>query len=524
MKMCAPFRRPDLMTSMNRRAFAATTADLVVSASPQRKLELRLQTRDAADRLVITRETVDPCKVGIVAIDTWDWHWCMTATQRVGALVPRMNAAVEGARRLGMPVFWAPTDVADYHAAMPQRQRANAVPRVAVPKFKPLPNCFRFKVVEGVCLCGPGIPCNGRFDWEGMNPGLVVAPADYITKGLDELYSLVRQKALTHLIYIGVHTNICLYSRPEGLRNFAPLGFRCMLARDLHDAQTKYDPHTGFTPDQGSAGIAADMERAGIPTINLGEQLREAGLWDEKQIADTVRITPWGTKARPYLFAEPFAVTLTAPWLDSAEIRYTLDGGEPHAGSEQYRTPLRITRETSLRAAAFCNGRRMSLVADGYYARLGPMPPKPQVHLDDLLLPLSDSDARAMRIGQAYSGGPLTMREREYSRGIGVCAPAHMVLPLEPEYERFVALVGIDDDLRRKHEHAYYQGVHSCVQFRVFLDGNLAAESPVMRLLQEPWRFDVRIPAGSRVIALVASGVAGRSPYDVGDWADAGFL
>ncbi len=512
------------MTTITRRTFTAATTSLMASASPVRKLELRLQTRDAADRLVITTETVDPGRIGIVAIDTWDWHWCMTATQRVGALVPRMNAAVEGARRLGMPIFWAPTDVADYHAAMPQRQRAIAVPRVAVPKFKALPNCFRFKVVEGVCLCGPGIPCEGRFDWEGMNPGLVVAPGDYITKGIEELYSLSKQKGLTHLIYIGVHTNICVFSRAEGLRNLAPLGFRCMLARDLHDAQTKYDPKTGFTPDQGTAGIAADMESAGIPTINLGDQMREAGVWDERQIADTVRITPWGTKARPYLFASPFAVTLTAPWLDGAQIRYTLDAQDPHAGSELYRNPLEVAQETSVRAAAFRNGRRVSLVAGGYFARLAPMPPKPQVHLDDLLQPLSPGDARAMRIGQAYSGGPLTMRERQYSHGIGVCAPAHIVLPLKPEYQRFVALVGIDDDVQRKHEHAYYQGVHSCVQFRVFIDGNLAAESPVMHLLQEPWRFDVKIPAASWVIALVASGAAGRSLYDVGNWADAGFL
>ena len=409
------------MTTMTRRTFAATTAGFVVSASPPRKLELRLQTRDGVDRLVTTTETVDPCKVGVVAIDTWDWHWCMTATQRVGALVPRMNAAVEGARRLGMPVFWAPTDVADYHAAMPQRQRAIAVPRVAVPEFKRLPNCFRFKIVDGVCLCGPGIPCNGRSDWEGMNPGLVVAPTDYIVKGIEELYSLCKQRGLTHLIYMGVHTNICVYSRPEGLRNLAPLGFRCMLARDLHDAQTKYDPATGFTPDQGSAGIAADMERAGIPTLNLGDQMRAAGMWDDIRIADTVRITPWGTKPRPYLFTDEVVVTLTAPWVDGTEIRYTLNGSDPHAGSELYRTPLKITKETSLRAAAFRNGRMVSLVSTGYLARMGPIPPTPQLYLDDLVQPLSEDAARAMRINQAYSAGALTMTADARAMAASLC-------------------------------------------------------------------------------------------------------
>jgi hypothetical protein len=58
----------------------------------------------------------------------------------------------------------------------------------------------------------------------------------------------------------------------------------------------------------------------------------------------------------------------------------------------------------------------------------------------------------------------------------------------------------------------------------VYIDGTLASESPVMRLGQEPWRFDVRIPEGSRLINLVVTDAGTRSPLDLADWVDAGFI
>jgi NPCBM/NEW2 domain-containing protein len=58
----------------------------------------------------------------------------------------------------------------------------------------------------------------------------------------------------------------------------------------------------------------------------------------------------------------------------------------------------------------------------------------------------------------------------------------------------------------------------------VYIDGNLASESPAMRLGQEPWRFDVRIPERSRLINLVVTDAGSRSPLDLADWVDAGFI
>jgi len=102
-------------------------------------------------------------------------------------------------------------------------------------------------------------------------------------------------------------------------------------------------------------------------------------------------------------------------------------------------------------------------------------------------------------------------------------APANLLYRIQAGYDRFVARAGIDDDPFRQRPNARFLATYPSVQFRVYIDGNLASESPVMRLGQEPWRFDVRIPERSRLINLAVTDAGSRSPLDLADWVDAGF-
>ena len=48
-----------------------------------------LQTRDPqTGKTNITYEQVDSSRIGVVAVDIWNYHWCKTATMRVDAFVP----------------------------------------------------------------------------------------------------------------------------------------------------------------------------------------------------------------------------------------------------------------------------------------------------------------------------------------------------------------------------------------------------------------------------------------------------
>ena len=87
-------------------------------------IELTLQTRDpATGKVILSRETVDPKHVGVIAVDVWNFHWCKTATMRVDAFVPRMNKALDAARELGMTVMLCPSDVVDNYVGFPQREQ-----------------------------------------------------------------------------------------------------------------------------------------------------------------------------------------------------------------------------------------------------------------------------------------------------------------------------------------------------------------------------------------------------------------
>jgi nicotinamidase-related amidase len=494
-------------------------------AAAEPALELRLQKRDRqTGQPVIESQRLDPRHTAIVAVDMWNYHHCLTAAHRVGVLVPRMNLALSAARRLGLKVFWAPTDVVSQYSGTPQRERVLAVPLIPAPSLR-IVSC-PVRVESRQCMCGPGLACPREFGWDGMQPGLHIGADDLFTFGTDELYSNCKLLGITHLIYMGVHTNACVVNRPEGIKRMAGAGFQCMLARDLTDALTYYDPGTDFTPDTGTAGVIDDIERAGIPSINMAEEMKRAGAWQGEAPVDMVRFAPWGSELYPYFFTDSATVSLTAPTVAGGEIRYTLEGSQPAAGSLLYTAPLKLTGSARIRAAAFRQGRLVSLVSDAEFDRLPPMPPAPDVYLDQIKPgpPGKPELTWEPRTNEAFNRGPLRIRGTTHARGVGMRAPAHVLYELKPEYQRFVALAGVDDDPYRQHDWARYLSIHCSVQFRIFIDGKLAAESPVMRLAREPWRFDVEIPAGSRRISLAVTDAGSRSILDLADWVQAGFL
>ena len=102
-------------------------------------------------------------------------------------------------------------------------------------------------------------------------------------------------------------------------------------------------------------------------------------------------------------------------------------------------------------------------------------------------------------------------------------SPANMQYELKIEYTRFVALAGVDDHLLDV-DHGCLVARYPSIVFMIYIDGELVSESPVLRISQEPWPFDVPITSGSRRINLVAVCPGGPSPYNLADWVNVGFL
>ncbi|MDR0537358.1 MAG: NPCBM/NEW2 domain-containing protein, partial [Tannerellaceae bacterium] len=346
----------------------------------------------------------------------------------------------------------------------------------------------------------------------------------------DETYTLLADRGITDIIYMGVHTNICVYGKPGGMSEMWKAGFNCALARDLNDAFTTYDPHNHYTPDDGTTEINQNLQLAGIPSVNMAETFRQAGLWENASPVDYVRFTPWGMPDRPYLTDGTVKVSLTSPWLDGAEIRYTDDGSEPTPKSTLYVSPLEISQTTTIKAATFRKDKQVSLTSQGYYAKMSPtIPPQPDVYLESLPY---ITNAYLQRVGnclwypqrwKSFEGKPLRVSGKTYAHGMGFRAPSSVQYEIKPEYRRFVARAGVDENMLEV-DYGRFLAINCSVVFKIFIDGELAAESPVMRISQEPWRFDVPIPQGSRRMNIVCMDAGSRSILDYGNWVDAGFV
>ncbi|MCJ7548401.1 MAG: protein-signal peptide and transmembrane prediction, partial [Anaerolineae bacterium] len=84
-------------------------------------------------REVITPEVVPSVDTAIVICDMWDAHWSRGASERVDAMVARMNAVVAAVRAKGVHIIHAPSDTLDFYAGTPARRRALEAPVVIPP-------------------------------------------------------------------------------------------------------------------------------------------------------------------------------------------------------------------------------------------------------------------------------------------------------------------------------------------------------------------------------------------------------
>src|SRR4029078_7617270 len=118
---------------------------------------------------------------------------------------------------------------------------------------------------------------------------------DLIVWGSREMYNVCRERGLTHLIYAGTHTNVCVVGKPEAAGTMSRLGINCIVSRDLTDA-------FGYPPALAQRGSIEFIESQGVPSIDVIDLVREQKLWGDAAAVDPVEIRPWGKTDRPYFF------------------------------------------------------------------------------------------------------------------------------------------------------------------------------------------------------------------------------
>ena len=103
--------------------------------------------------------------------------------------------------------------------------------------------------------------------WCCQHPGVEIEDQDFISDKGKEVYNVLRQEGIKNLIFMGVHTNMCVLGRSFAIKQMVRWGVNVVLARDLTDAM--YNP---FKPpyvshEEGTGLVIGYIEKFWCPTI-----------------------------------------------------------------------------------------------------------------------------------------------------------------------------------------------------------------------------------------------------------------
>ena len=222
-------------------------------------------------RIVEEEVTWRSSQTAIIIVDMWNKHWSWGATERVNVMAPRMNTVIHAVRAMGVEIIHAPSDVIDFYKNHPARSRTLTAPEVEAPKpadhpDPPLP----VDASDGGSDTGETAADSFKA-WNRQHPAIEIRDEDFVSDNGQEVYNILMQSGIRNLIYMGVHTNMCVLGRSFAIKAMVRWGFNVVLARDLTDAM--YDP---FKPpyvshEEGTRLIIEYIEKFWCPTILSGD-------------------------------------------------------------------------------------------------------------------------------------------------------------------------------------------------------------------------------------------------------------
>jgi nicotinamidase-related amidase/type 1 glutamine amidotransferase len=224
-----------------------------------------------------------PKQTAIIVCDMWDKHWCQGASMRVAEMAPRMNEVLAAARKRGVLIIHCPSDTMDHYKDTPGRKLAQQAPKV--PTKAPLEwrrldakreGALPIDDRDGGCDCATGsasaTACRSHKAWSKQIEPLRIEPGDAITDSA-EAYYLMRQRGITNVIVMGVHTNMCVLGRPFSIRQMVYQGQNVLLMRDMTDTMYNSRSAPYVSHFTGTDLVVEHIERHWCPTITSADFL-----------------------------------------------------------------------------------------------------------------------------------------------------------------------------------------------------------------------------------------------------------
>ncbi|HUR52790.1 MAG TPA: isochorismatase [Gemmataceae bacterium] len=264
-----------LLAAVGVPILGAQKADFLVDA--QKRVAVTETKNVAGKEVAVTQHipvtfkaTIDPKKSAVVVCDMWDDHWCKSASKRCGELAKTADPVLKACREAGMTIIHAPSDCMDFYKDHPARKRMLAVKKLDkndLPKAKELPNP-PLPVDDSDGGCDDDKPAKQFKAWTRQHAAIAIDDdKDYVSDNGVEAYSLMKEKGITTLFVMGVHTNMCVLNRSFAIKQMVKWGVATYLVRDLTDAMYNPKMKPFVTHEQGTNLIIEHIEAHWCPTI-----------------------------------------------------------------------------------------------------------------------------------------------------------------------------------------------------------------------------------------------------------------
>lgn len=210
-----------------------------------RSRELVTDENGFADWQIKSEKAVlTPSETAVIIVDMWDKHWCTGATIRGAEIAERMDVVIRRAREMGMLIVHAPSDTMDFYKNSEACKRLMAIPIMKhIPTVREIPD---YPQPVDASDAGSDTQAIDKYTpnmrvWERQTDKIDIDESrDIIGDNGDMIYSYLHDMGIRNIIYMGVHTNMCILNRPFAIKAMLRRGMNVILCRDLTDAM--YNP------------------------------------------------------------------------------------------------------------------------------------------------------------------------------------------------------------------------------------------------------------------------------------------
>ena len=184
----------------------------------------------------------NPHKTAIIVVDMWNKHPCLPSEKRIARLAKKINDLLPFLRNKGVQVIFSPSKVVSFYADTLNRRKVILINKNKL-YFKKLYWLKSFQneptmpVLKG-CENNKRLS-NFKKSFFRQHPLIKIKKNDLISAKGNEVINILMNKKINLVLYVGVHSNVCVVSRSFGMRNLKKEGFQVVLIRDLTDSYTK---------------------------------------------------------------------------------------------------------------------------------------------------------------------------------------------------------------------------------------------------------------------------------------------